>query len=87
MIPPITLNLEGIKLQVRNYSQEQQQILKGPAKVEAKCPLMYYCQLNILITFPAASQSHFPDHIPVFHNAWLLLAPAHFLFLEFQPSH
>lgn len=86
MIPPMTLNFEGIKLQLRNYSQEQQQILKGPAKAEAKCPLTP-CQFSILIMFPAASQSHFPEHIPVFDNARLLVTSVHFPVLEFQPSH
>ena len=86
MILPMTLNLEGIKLQLRNYSQEQQQTLKGPAKAEAKCPLMY-CQYSILITFPATSQSDFPEHIPVSNNAWVFVTPVHFPVLEFQPSH
>lgn len=84
MIPPMTLNPEGIGL--RNYSQEQQQTLKGPAKAEAKCPLMY-CQFSILIIFPTASPSNFPEHMPVFNDAWLLVTPAHFPVLEFQPSH
>lgn len=68
MIPPMTLNLEGIKLQLKNKSHEQQQILKGPAKAEAGCPLIY-CQFSSLIIFPAASQSNFPERIPVFSSA------------------
>lgn len=86
MITPTTLNLEGIKLQLRNYSQEQQQTLKGPAKAKAKCPLMY-CQFGILIIFPVVSLTNFPEHMPVFNNAWLLVTPACFRILEFQPSH
>lgn len=77
MISPMTLNLEGIKLKLRNCSQEQQQILKGPAKAEAKCPLMYL-QFSILLTFPAASPSNFPEYMPVFNNVWFLVTPAHF---------
>lgn len=86
MISPMTLNLEGIKLQLRNYSQEQQPTLKGPAKAKVKYPLMY-CRFGIRIIFPVASLTNFPEYMPVFNNAWLLVTPACFPVLEFQSSH